>query len=174
MSKMEIAYLELFTVGGTGILLIVLGILSLLLTKKRNASCTVKTEGTVIRHKFSGKGRMSPVVSFQADGREIQTVKKYNSIRSARISGIPIPTRSDAWEDGKGNLYVKTGPIANMRQLAENLWPIGSQMTVYYNPENVKINYVDRPITNGFLAVMFSMAGILCVVLGSVIFFLMH
>ncbi len=44
--------------------------------------------------------------------------------------------KSEVYEDEKGWLHVKTGAIANLRQFAEQLWPINSKMTVYYNPNN--------------------------------------
>ena len=46
--------------------------------------------------------------------------------------------KSEVYEDEKGWLHVKTGAIANLRQFAEQLWPINSKMTVYYNPNNPK------------------------------------
>ena len=46
--------------------------------------------------------------------------------------------KSEVYEDEKGWLHVNNGAIANLRQFAEQLWPINSKMTVYYNPNNPK------------------------------------
>ncbi len=40
-----------------------------------------------------------------------------------KISGPPLPIKSDAYEDEKCGLHVKTGPAANIRVLTEKLWP---------------------------------------------------
>ena len=57
--------------------------------------------------------------------------------------------KSEVYEDEKGWLHVKTGAIANLRQFAEQLWPINSKMTVYYNPNNLKKFYFHDVYHNG-------------------------
>lgn len=90
-----------------------------------------------------------------------------------QISGLPgIPMQSTAYEDEKGWLHVKTGPVVDTQNLAEQLWPVGSRMTVYYNPKKPKMNYVDRPITRGFIAVLYVIVGLVIVLIGLVVFFL--
>ena len=91
-----------------------------------------------------------------------------------QISGVPVPVKSEVYEDEKGWLHVKTGSIANLRQLAEQLWPINSKMTVYYNPNNPKKCYVDRPISKSFTSMMFIIMGIVTILLSVLVFFLMQ
>lgn len=168
--KTEQIILIILLINGIGILL--MGILIRLMTDKRNKSCLKKSIGNVVEYKFQGKGRMYPVIEFEVEGITYLTKKKYNSVKSVSYKGFPISIQADAYEDDKGNLFVKTGPIANYKNLAEKLWPIGKEMPVYYNPQNPKINYVERPIANRFLTVFFEIMGILIILLAVVLFFL--
>ena len=147
-----------------------IGILIRVITIRRNKSCSEQVIGRVIRYEFKGKGRMHPVVEFETGGRTYLTKKKFNLVKSISV-GFLFSTQSNAYEDDNGNLCVKTGPFASLRELAEKLWPIGKEMTVYYNPQNPKINYVERPVTNRFLTIMSGFMGTLIILLALVIYF---
>jgi len=174
MTEMQNAWLVLATLSGLGLIMIFTGIMIRYFTEKRNKSCSEKTIGKVVKYSFPGDGRMYPVVEFFANGSCYKTRKKFNGIKSFHVSGIPIPVKADAWEDEKGWLHVKTGPIADLAQLAEKLWPMGSEMDVYYNPENPKKNYVDRPLNNNFICFLFVIIGLFTAAIGVLVFFLMQ
>ena len=108
------------------------------------------------------------------NGTCYKTKKIFCVIKTTQISGVPVPVKSEVYEDEKGWLHVKTGSIANLRQLAEQLWPINSKMTVYYNPNNPKKCYVDRPISKSFTSMMFIIMGIVTILLSVLVFFLMQ
>lgn len=154
-----------------GIITILAGILIRIRTVKRNNSCTKKTIGHVVKYVFPGGSKMYPVVEFEVGGQSYLTKKKFNAIKSLEI-GFPFSRKSEAYEDDKGNLCVKTGPIANLKNLAENLWPIGKEMTVYYNSQNPNINFVERPITNNFLTIMSIIMGTLMVLISVGLYFI--
>lgn len=98
---------------------------------------------------------MNPVVLFRVDGQEFRTIKRFNVIKTTRVSGLSIvPIKAIAQEDNHGNLLIKMESLENMRDLAEKLWPVGSPLIAYYNPKNPKINYVDEPISNTFIMVI--------------------
>ena len=46
-------------------------------------------------------------------------------------------------------------------------------MIVYYNPDNPKIFYVDRPVANSFASMMFIIMGTVVIVISVIVFFLM-
>lgn len=117
---------------------------------------------------------MYPIVEYAVDGVTYKTKKKYKGIKSIKASGIPLPVKSNAFEDEKGYLHIKSGAIINVRQMAEKLWPINSKMIVYYNPDNPKICYVDRPIYNSFASKMFIIMGSIVIVISIIVFFLMQ
>ncbi|HIT34497.1 MAG TPA: hypothetical protein IAC31_07750 [Candidatus Faecousia intestinigallinarum] len=174
MSKIQIAWLELGTVGGLGVILVLAGIIITIAVKRKNDLCTQKTNGVVIKYAFPGNGRMYPIVEYIVDGKFYQAKKRFCGVKLTKISGFPLHMQPKAYEDEKGWLHVKIGSIANLHQYAEQLWPIGSEMTVYYHPNNPKKCYIDRPISAGFTAAMFIIMGLVTIVLGALTFFLIQ
>lgn len=174
MSDLQIAWLELATVGGVGFLLTLFGIVINGVIKKQNELCTEKTNGMVIKYGFPGEGRMYPVLEYFVDGKGYQTKKKFRGIKRKRVSGLPTQIQPNAYEDEKGWLHVKIGFVVNLRHLAEELWPIGSRMTVYYNPNDPKKCYVDRPISGCVASIMFILMGMVTMILSVVGFFLIQ
>ncbi len=169
------AMVQLLVDGGIGLILIISGILMNMISNKHNKQCTKSVEGKVISYSFTGESRMYPIVEYVLDGITYKTKKKYNGIKSIKASGIPLPVKSNAYEDEKGYLHIKSGAIVNVRQMAEKLWPINSKMIVYYNPDNPKICYVDRPIHNSFASMMFIIImGSVVIVMSIIVFVLMQ
>ena len=164
MSELQIAWLELITVGGLGIILALAGVIINIIAKRQNKLCTQHTEGIVIQYGFPGDGRMYPIVEYFVDGVCYKAKKKFRGVKRIRISGLPIKVQSKAYE----------GPIANLHQIAEQLWPIGSKMTVFYNPNDPKKCYVDRPISGSFTSIMFVLVGMVIIILSILVFFLIQ
>lgn len=168
------AWIQLLVDGGIGLILIISGILMNMISKKHNKQCTKSVEGKVISHSFPGESCMNPIVEYAVDGITYKTKKKYKGIKSIKASGIPLPVKSNAYEDEKGYLHIKSGTISNVRQMAEKLWPMNSKMIVYYNPDKPKICYVDRPIFNNFASMMFIIMGSVVMIISIIVFFLMQ
>ncbi|MEG6572795.1 DUF3592 domain-containing protein [[Clostridium] cellulosi] len=170
MTGTQDAWLELFVVSGLGIAMFIIGILIRVFAQKKNKSCTEKTTGKVVKYRFPGEGRMYPVLEFFVNGKCYRAKKRFTGIKTFSAT---VPMKGDAWEDEKGWLHVKTGPIINVRKMAESLWPIGSEMNVYYNPKNPKKNYVDRPTDDKLTFILFVIFGLVLTVCGVLMFFLM-
>ena len=170
------AMVQLLVDGGIGLILIISGIFMNMISNKHNKQCTKSVEGKVISYSYSfpGESRMYPIVEYVVDGITYKTKKKYKGIKSIKASGIPLPVKSKAYEDEKGYLHIKSGAIVNVRQMAEKLWPINSKMIVYYNPDNPKICFVDRPIYNSFASKMFIIMGSVVIVISIIVFVLMQ
>ena len=168
------AWIQLLVDGRIGLILIISGILMNMVSKRHNKQCTKSVEGYVVAYSFPGESRMYPIVEYAVDGVTYKTKKKYKGIKSIKASGIPLPVKSKAYEDKKGYLHIKSGAIVNVRQMAEKLWPINSKMIVYYNPDNPKICFVDRPIYNSFASKMFIIMGSVVIVISIIVFFLMQ
>ena len=117
------AWIQLLVDGGIGLVLIISGILMNMISKKHNKQCTKRVEGKVISYSFPGESRMYPIVEYVVDGITYKTKKKYKGFKSIKASGIPLPVKSNAYEDEKGYLHIKSGAIVNVRQMAEKLWP---------------------------------------------------
>ncbi len=169
MTQQQIALLELALVGGLGAILFIAGILIRVFTDRKNSRCTSKTIGRVIRHSFMGDGRMTPVVEYEAGGARYTCRKRFNGIIKVHSTRLDEP---DAWEDEKGYLHVRTGILSNMRQLAQTLWPVGSEMEVYYDPDDSGTSYVGAPVDNAVLSRVFLIAGAGIVALGILLYFL--
>lgn len=119
MTEIQIAWLELMTVGGLGVILVLLGVTFNIIVKRQNQLCTKQTDGIVKQYGFPGNGRVYPIVEYFVNGTCYKTKKKFRGIKTTQISGVPVPVKSEVYEDEKGWLHVKTGSIANLRQLAE-------------------------------------------------------
>ena len=91
MTELQIAYLELAIVGGLGALLVIAGIVARALAKRANDSCTARTTGTVLKHRFAGEGRLYPVVQYEVNGKNHQVRKRYNGVKLVRVTGLPVP-----------------------------------------------------------------------------------
>ena len=172
MSELQIAWLELATVGGVGVILALAGIIFHHVADRQSKLCTKQTEGVVVQYGFPGKGKMYPIVEYFVDGTCYRTKKKFCGVKIKKTSGMPIQEQSKACEDEKGWLHITIGPSANLRQLAEQLWPVGSKRIVYYNPSHPQKCYVDRPVSESFVSVMFLLMGLLVIILSVLIFFL--
>ena len=59
-----------------------------------------------------------------------------------------------------------------MRQLAQTLWPVGSEMEVYYDPDDPGKSYVNAPVDNAVLGHVFLITGAGIAVLGILLYFL--
>lgn len=74
----------------------------------RQKLCTEKTEGTVVRHKYYGEGRIFPEVEYTVQGVLYKTKKKFRGINYTFVSGVPIkPPKAALYEDDKGYLHVQ-------------------------------------------------------------------
>ena len=174
MTTSQISLLALILVGGSGILLIGVSALMKAAARRKAEACTAATRGTVVDHRFTGEGRMYPVLEYTVDGTQYRAKKQFRGIKIKSLSGLPIYTQAVAHEDAKGWLRVQTGPVARLSTLAEQLWPLGSQMTVYYNPSNPDKSYVERPIVGNFATLMFNIAGFSLIAVGILLYVLIQ
>ena len=169
MTQQQIAVLELALVTDLGAILFIAGILIKVFADRKNRRCTSETVGKVIRHSFIGDGRIVPVVEYEAGGEKYTCKKRFTGIKKVHSTRLDEP---DAWEDEKGYLHVQTGIIANMRQLAQTLRPVGTEMEVHYDPNDPGNSYVGVPINNVVLCRVFLITGAGIAALGAVLCFL--
>ena len=169
MTQQQIAVLELALVTGLGAILFIAGILIKMFADRKNRRCTSETVGKVIRHSFMGDGRIAPIVEYESGGKKYTCRKEFNGIIKVHSTRLDEP---DAWEDEKGCLHVRTGIIANMRQLAQTLWPAGTEMEVHYDPNDPGNSYVGVPGNNDVLCRVFLITGAGIAALGVVLYFL--
>lgn len=135
VTDIQIAVLEIAMVGGTGLIIGIIGIAVWFAQKRKTARCTEKTEGQVIRHRFRGGGRMEPVIGYRADGREYETVRTFRGVLTkTKVTPRNVYADQGAYVSEKDWLVVPMSAVTNLKKMAEDLWPTGSQMTVWYDP----------------------------------------
>lgn len=169
MSKQAIALMALVILAAVGLLLIIIAVIIKANTKKKNKRCTSVTYGKVIKYLFPGDGRIIPVVEFETNQKKYVCKKMFNGFIKVRKPSLSDPF---AWEDEKGFLHITVGPIANVRQAAQDLWPIGTEMKVYFNPIDPRLNYVERPTENSLAFFIFLITGIALIALGVLMYWL--
>lgn len=174
MTTSQISLLALILVGGIGLLLIGVSMLMKAVARKKAKACTATTPGTVIDYRFTGEGRMYPVLEYTVDGARYHVRKQFRGVKTIRLSGLPVRTQAAAYEDAKGWLHVQTGPVARLSTLAEQLWPLGSQMTIHYDPDNPDNSYVERPIVGNFATLMANITGILLIAVSILLYALIQ
>ncbi len=176
MSNEMIALLELVTVGGMGVLLMLASGLMYAFQKKKCRNCSEMIPGQVIKHSFPGGGRMFPVVRYTVDGREYKVKRKFAGIvTKQKVSPTHLYSGSGAYVSDRGYLHVPTSAITNLRDMAQALWPIGSDMTVYYNPNNPKQAYAEqKPKKMSLEMIVFLLAGAFVVLLSIGMYFVIR
>ena len=111
----------------------------------------------------------SLIFEYEAGGTKYTCKKRFAGIKKVHSTRLDEPK---AWEDEKGYLHVRKGIMSNMRQLAQALWPVGSEMEVYYDPDDPGTSCVGVPVSNEFLCRVFLIAGAGIVALGILLYFL--
>jgi len=152
--------------------------------KKRDMKkkCISTTNGKVVGYsKVTYNHIKLPVVEYTVDG------KNYNVI-GPKFKGVVI--KSFAMPFYKGNddidsnittieqlpevlqINLKDNALNNIENPLIKLYPVGSEVTIFYNPSNPKMSYVQRYIDIGwaynlilFLGIVFLILGI-CIILG--------
>ena len=171
MSTQTIALMALLILSALGFLLVLIAVIIKTYTKKKNKRCTSETYGKVIKYLFPGDGRIVPVVEFETNQKKYVSKKMINGYIKVRKPSLSDPY---AWEDEKGFLHTTVGPIANVKQAAQELWPIGAEMKVYFDSIDPRINYVERPTENSLAFFIFLITGIALIALGVLMYWLIQ
>ena len=142
-------------IGIVGIVFIILSIPVFLRQKKLEKDCSKKITGKVIKYKYFGSNNaisISPVVKYTIDGKEYNAYRHYKKIVSTNKYASNVNEmlgEKDSFYILDDVFYINTkGLYHNYKQLAEKMWPIGTKLTVLYNPQNVKQGFVEKVITN--------------------------
>ncbi|WP_413790296.1 DUF3592 domain-containing protein [Streptococcus iners] len=102
---------------------------------------TESTQGVVVDYK-SWTGVKTPIVEYVVDNIKYRNFLSYSTHISAPL-GMDYPREK---EELRKTLLILT-VIYNVNTLPysfQSLWPLGTEMTVYYNPNNPKRSYVER------------------------------
>ena len=145
---------------------------------KYKEKCNAKTTGIVTRYSFVQYNGISlPVVKFVVDGITYKVVgpKFKGSIITNNSS--PLKSVKSEYNSNINNnsdlpntlkIQVKTNSFGHYtKNPLFNLYPIGSQANVYYNPKNPKMAYVERFVSpSKILYTIFLIVGIILLICG--------
>lgn len=123
------------------VILIGIGVWLKTRTTKKFNRCTAKTVGEVSGYDARGDGVYWPYVEYEVNGSVYKGKLIYRAIvqkKSLTYKGAVVT--SDKFAQ---NLHIKRNS-AFSRNPMEEIFPVGSPLDVYYNPDKPKENYVQR------------------------------
>lgn len=140
---MSVSLIVLISVGTPGIILLFLGIIFYIKGKRTEKNCISMANRTVTRYTlWNSNGLRFPIVEYYVDGIKYKNRLKYKATIVSINRKLENP-------EVKGNILDKTLRVRYNSgiyryNVLEDKFPIGSEMTVYYNPKNPKKSYVLR------------------------------
>lgn len=132
--------------------------------------CTANDEGVVIKH-VAGMGNIRvPLVEYEVNNKKYKKKLKYNKViyKNSPLNPIKSSVGNGSSLLGK-SLVLKANSFLSITNLIVEKFPVGSRMTVWYNPKNPKQAYVERVAESYTIfivdAVIFLIISIFCYIL---------
>lgn len=157
-------FLPLIILGGLGIILFLIGIIVFNSNKNARKSASAETLGKVIKYCYPGNQSIGPVAEYYVEGKKYKAKKKYRyfskNVKRTKLSDFN-PDNASLYVDENDVFHAVSGGIINYKTFGENTWPIGSEIKVFYNPENPKKAYLERvPKKGSIVAPVFIFVGL--------------
>lgn len=158
-----------------GIAFVLAGYLLSAKEKKMKKCCNSFVQGKILRYVFVHNAP-APIVEYTVEHRTYEKTRDYHAIiitnkRYRKDKGF-FDTDYDIHVDENNTLHIDRGTnyILDLNTVGDKLWPIGSALTVYYNPSNPEEAFVDViPQKENFLANVFIWTGIIFAVIGGLL-----
>lgn len=127
--------------GSVIIILLMIGVYYYRKDQSLKNNSTEKMKGTVI--KYALHMSRAPVVEYWVDRERYEKSLTYSYIThlSHPFMSVKSQTKTDLLDT---KLRVRQNSVLSVNTLMYERFPIGSLMTVYYNPRNPKEAYVER------------------------------
>ena len=167
--KVNILFFMIFIILGA--VMIILSILFKISSYKRFKKCINTVKGKVIKYTlWNNNGVHFPIVEYVVNGISYAQRLKYGWIitKASSFNKIESKINSDANDT---NLVISKNSHISTNAL-EKTFPIGTELDVYYDPNNPKLSYVMRFVNNPCIIVFF-LVGIIFVILVIVALFVM-
>lgn len=161
MITMPLEYILKYFLG-TALLLggAVLMLLSFLTSYKyliQEKRCTAKVKGIVKGYTATGTGSSGvhlPVVRYTVDGKEYKAVgPNYKMVVTKSIS-TPFSKNSSTYKEEGQILHINRSTnsfVGTYKNPMAELYPLNSEIDVYYDPNNPKLSYVLRYCNNKWM-----------------------
>lgn len=171
----RIPTLLFLTVGGIGLVLAGTGIVILLLERRKKKNCEAITEGKIIKYKHNC-GILSPVVEYRANGLTCKKMRRFRGVITVEKTGLLAAANSvEAMIriDEKDIVHIRKGSYFNSREFAEERYPIGSYLKVFYNPKKPKQAYVEKiPEKPSLVGLLYCWIGLGIIAIGGILNFI--
>lgn len=172
MSNISVSLMIFLAISGTGLFFIIAGFLILIFEKSKKNNCTAMTEGVVVQHSFSNN-TPAPIVEYNVAGINYRKKRYFRGVitTTRQLSMKDLnPQNNSIYIDEKDVVHIHRGVIMNLRKEAERMYPIGSTLTVFYNPKKPRQAYVEKiPCKSSALGIIYLWVGLGCTVLGIII-----
>jgi len=109
-------------------------------TKNKQANCTQRTAGTVIKYSQMDDSVCLPVVEYFVDGKRYTGKRKWRFYKTVQAPSIKQSSTEINAE--KNTITIKENSFIFIDPMRE-LYPIGMQLDVFYNAKKPKQSYVE-------------------------------
>jgi|GEM_PF-6671224 len=172
MTTYQTALSAFFILAGVGTVFLIIGAIRKISISKKYMRCTSYATGHVVDYYYKGEMRVGPIVEFADEtGRAYKVKKQFRGYKQI----VKVPNGgSSIWEDKRGYLHTRRGAIGRWRDCAEETWPIGLEMNVFYDPKApTENNYVDRVLKDDVAVILF-LTGLGLMLLGIIMNFVIQ
>lgn len=146
-----------------GLILLILSLIFKSKDKEMIKQCTLTTKGKVIKYTlWNNNGIHFPIVEYIVNETKYNQRLKYGLIinKSSSFNRIKTEVENDVKEQ---NLVINSNTYIYTNALKEH-FPIGTELDVFYNPQNPNKSYVMRFVENPAVKVLF-FVGLLFIIL---------
>lgn len=144
--------------------------------------CVTKTIGKVVKHKRGGSKRstwISPLVEFCVDGKKYYAYRHYKGTL-LKITNEPVIDSEtgkymQCYVDDKDMFHRQIcRNVSVEKKSVEEIWPIGSEMIVFYNSQKPKQAFVDKVVsTSNIAGIVFLSCGVVFIAMGAIVGYLL-
>lgn len=149
---MKMSFFAIF--ASMGLILLIVSIILKNKDKKMTRQCTMTTKGWVIKYTlWNNNGVHFPIVKYIVNDTEYNQRLKYGWVvkKSSSFNKIRTEVENDVKD---GNLVIKSNAHISTNALKEH-FPVGTELDVFYNPQNPGKGYVMRYVKNPAVKVLF-------------------
>lgn len=149
---MKISFFVIFML--IGLIMLILSLIFKSNDKKMFEQCILTTKGKVIKYTlWNNNGVHFPIVEYIVNGTKYNQRLKYGWIvnKSSSFNKIKTKVENDVQEE---NLIINSNIHISTNVLKEH-FPIGTELDVFYSPQNPNKSYVMRFIKNPAEKVLF-------------------
>lgn len=149
---MKISFFAIFIF--IGLIFLILSLIFKKKDKKMVEQCTLTTKGKVIKYTlWNNNGVHFPIVEYIVNDTKYNQRLKYGWIvnKSSSFNKIKTEAENDVKE---GNLVINSNAHISTNVLKEH-FPVGTELDVFYNPQNPDKSYVMRFVKNPAVKVLF-------------------